>query len=132
MSAARGTCGSRLAISASAVAAAWSGTASRTSSQPVATICSIWATVAPTSRVSVLVIDCTMTGASPPIVSGPTLTARVLRRGRCFSSIASLPCSDYARLIGKDARDVIVHHDGEDQQEEEDARLEEQLLDAQA
>src|SRR3989337_4172121 len=132
MASTSGTCGTRRAISARATAAGWSGTARRTSSQPVATICSICATVAPTSRVSVLVIDCTMTGASPPITSGPTFTARVLRRGRCFSSIAAPPCSDYARLIGKDARDVIVHHHHEHQQQEDHADLQQPLLDAQA
>jgi hypothetical protein len=38
------------------------------------------ATVPSTSAVSVLVIDCTMMGALPPMVTAPTFTARDLLR----------------------------------------------------
>lgn len=48
-----------------APAAASSGTARRTASQPLAAKRSIWARVASTSRVSVLVMLWTMTGAPP-------------------------------------------------------------------
>ena len=50
-----------------ATAASLSGTATRTISQPARTISSICATVAPTSAVSVFVIDWIDTGAPPPI-----------------------------------------------------------------
>src|SRR6188508_357189 len=69
----------RLRISFIAAAASSSGTAMRTISQPASTICSIWRMVLSTSVVSVLVIDCTTTGAPPPIWMSLTLTARVVR-----------------------------------------------------
>ena len=47
----------------------------------------IWASVAATSRVSVLVIDCTLMGASPPMTTPPTVTLVELRR--CMSADTS-------------------------------------------
>src|SRR5258707_600278 len=94
MSATIGTSGTRLRISFSAIAASLSGTASLTISQPAVTISSICATVAPTSAVSVLVIDWMTQGAPPPICTCLTCTAfdfRILfgrrrrRRGRAIS-----------------------------------------------
>ena len=68
------------------------GTATRTISHPARTISSICLTVPSTSAVSVFVIDCTETGAPPPICTPFTLTALV-----CFMptfttvSISKLP-----------------------------------------
>ena len=58
-----------------------SGTATRTMSQPDAVSSAICCSVALTSEVSVVVIDCTETGASPPTPTLPTLIWRVWRRG---------------------------------------------------
>ena len=71
MSAITGT-GERLTIVSSATASLSRGTATRTSSQPASTIRPICSSVASTSLVSVLVIDCTTTGAPPPIGTPPT------------------------------------------------------------
>ena len=43
----------------------------------------IWATVAATSVVSVLVMVCTVIGASPPTFTEPTLICRERRRSIC-------------------------------------------------
>src|SRR5918999_5910882 len=48
------------------------GTAQRIRSPPAAATARIWRIVASTSAVSVLVIDCTATGAPPPIFTPPT------------------------------------------------------------
>src|SRR5690606_14935953 len=53
----------------------------RTISEPAGASAATWRTVASTSAVSVLVIDCTTIGAPPPTVTPPTSTATVLRRG---------------------------------------------------
>ncbi len=58
-------------IAARASAASMSGTAQRTISQPAAAKASICAVVAATSRVSLLHIDCTEIGASPPTATEP-------------------------------------------------------------
>src|SRR5215208_8252777 len=69
------------AISGSASASSWLGHAIRTMSQPEAVSSAICCSVVLTSEVSVVVIDCTETGASPPTSTLPTLIWRVLRRG---------------------------------------------------
>src|SRR5687767_12644655 len=69
----------RFRISYIAAAASSSGTAIRTISQPASTISSICRIVPSTSVVSVLVIDCTATGAPAPIWTLPTMTARESR-----------------------------------------------------
>src|SRR3990172_12744279 len=61
-------------------AASASGTATRTISHPASSSRFIWETVASTSRVSVLVIVWTMTGAPPPIKTLPTLICLVFLR----------------------------------------------------
>ena len=63
---------------ASASASSFFGTATRTISQPAETSSPIWAIVASTSCVFVSVIDCTTTGAPPPIGTFPTLICRSL------------------------------------------------------
>src|SRR5690606_34907158 len=64
-------------------AAADSGllTVTRTSSEPARQRSATCFTVEATSAVSVLVIDCTTTGASPPTATPPIRTWRVGRRG---------------------------------------------------
>src|SRR3954465_7247325 len=52
------------------------GTAQRITSPPAAATARIWRRVASTSAVSVFVIDCTATGAPPPIGTPPTLIWR--------------------------------------------------------
>jgi len=54
------------------------GTAQRTTSQPADASAAICAVVASTSRVGVSVIDCTTTGAPPPILTLPTVIWRSL------------------------------------------------------
>src|SRR6266852_376728 len=67
----RGTC-----AAASAVL-----TVTRTISEPARASSKTWAAVRPASAVSVFVIDCTRTGAPPPISACPTRTGRVLCLG---------------------------------------------------
>src|SRR3954471_13808583 len=65
-------------IFGSASASSLFGTATRTISQPAEASAAIWPVVASTSCVFVRVIDCTTTGAPPPIWTPPTLIARSL------------------------------------------------------
>src|SRR6266702_956777 len=73
------------AISASAAASSWDGTATRTIWQPVAVSSAICCSVAFTSAVTVVVIDWTETGAPPPTGTAclplPTMIWRDFRRG---------------------------------------------------
>ena len=57
-----------------------SGQETRTISAPASSKARIWAMVAAASEVSVLVIDCTVIGASPPTGTAPTWICRLLRR----------------------------------------------------
>jgi hypothetical protein len=66
----------------SASASSWLGQATRTMSQPAAVSSAICWSVALTSVVSVVVIDCTEIGASLPTPTLPTWIWRVWRRGR--------------------------------------------------
>src|SRR5438046_1443302 len=67
-------------ISPSFSAASRTGTAHRTMSQPAASSDQISSNVACTSRVSVFVIDCTVSGAPPPTLTLPTWICLLLRR----------------------------------------------------
>src|ERR1700689_5136596 len=73
------------AIAGSASASSWDGTATRTIWQPAAVSSAICCNVAFTSAVSVVVIDCTETGAPPPTGTAcgplPTMIWREARRG---------------------------------------------------
>src|SRR5262249_29932218 len=69
-----------LAISGSASASSWLGTATRTMSQPEAVSSAICCSVVLTSAVSVVVMDWTEIGASPPTATEPTLIWRDVRR----------------------------------------------------
>ena len=71
MSAITGIC-DFFAIAGSASASSWLGHATRTIWQPAAVSSAICWSVALTSAVSVVVIDCTETGASPPTSTLPT------------------------------------------------------------
>src|SRR5699024_6644313 len=68
-------------IAGSASASSWRGHATRTMSQPAAVSSAICCRVALMSWVGVVVIDCTVIGASPPTWMSPSLTLRVFRRG---------------------------------------------------
>ena len=61
-----------LRILPKASAASMVGTETRTMSAPTPSRARIWATVASTSQVSVLVMLCTEIGASPPTGTEPT------------------------------------------------------------
>jgi hypothetical protein len=80
MSAITGIC-DFLAIAGSASTSSWDGTATRTIWQPEAVSSAICWSVALTSAVLVVVIDCTDTGAPPPTATGPTMICRDFRRG---------------------------------------------------
>jgi hypothetical protein len=69
------------AICGSASASSWLGQATRTMSHPVAVSSAICWSVALTSVVGVVHIDCTLIGASPPTSTFPTRILRVGRRG---------------------------------------------------
>jgi hypothetical protein len=96
MSAITGIC-DFLAIAGRARASSWLGTATRTMSQPEAVSSAICWSVALMSVVGVVHIDWTLTGASPPTSTLPTLILRVGRRGaRTGGGASGIP-----RLIGR-------------------------------
>ena len=63
-----------------ALAASSRSTVMRTISEPARASAAHWRAVASASAVSVLVIDCTTIGASPPIITPPTTTGIEARR----------------------------------------------------
>src|SRR5580693_3227628 len=63
-------------------------TVTRTNSEPARANAIAWLTVDGESAVSVLVIDCTTMGWSPPTLTPPTSTTTALRRG--FTAIRFL------------------------------------------
>src|SRR3954447_11727450 len=80
MSAITGSC-DFFAIAGSASTSSCDGTATRTIWHPAAVSSAICWSVALTSAVSVVVIDCTLTGAPPPTGTLPTMICRLIRRG---------------------------------------------------
>jgi hypothetical protein len=99
MSAMTGSC-ECLAISASASASSWLGQATRTMSQPAAVSSAICCSVELTSLVNVVVIDWTLTGASPPTSTEPTLIFRDFRRGASvIGGISGKPKSVMTALL---------------------------------
>ena len=106
MSATTGS-GERRTISGSASASGRPGTAQRTISQPAAASASIWAIVASTlARRRRVVIDCTATGAPPPILTPPIdicrwLATRAIVDTRCMPT--SVPTRPPRRLSAKRA-----------------------------
>src|SRR5271154_1755559 len=81
---------SRRLINGTAAAASGTFTVQRTISLPASASSSVCCSVLSTSAVSVLVIDCTTTGAPPPTVTWPTFTPYVFFRG-CRTAAASVP-----------------------------------------
>src|SRR5690606_7326875 len=80
MSAITGICDLRAMIGSASASSAL-GTATRTIWQPAAVSSAICCSVALMSAVTVVVIDCTEIGASPPTGTSPTMICRGLRRG---------------------------------------------------
>src|SRR5688572_12343967 len=80
----------------------------RTISEPASASSITWRTVASTSAVSVLVMDCTMIGAPPPSVTEPTGTARLQWREISLSATMAVPrcvaCASYGISHGRPAR----------------------------
>ena len=68
-------------MAGNASASSWEGTATRTMSHPAVVSSAICCNVASTSAVSVVVMDCTDTGAPPPTGTEPTRICREFRRG---------------------------------------------------
>ena len=82
------------AMAGSASASSWDGTATRTIWHPAAVSSAICCRVAFTSAVSVVVIDCTVTGAPPPTGTAPTMTWRDVRRSASGSGgVCGIPRS---------------------------------------
>ena len=79
------------AMIGSASASSRLGTATRTMSQPDAVSSAICCRVALMFVVGVVVIDCTLTWASPPTSTLPTLIWRDLRRGASTSGTLGIP-----------------------------------------
>src|SRR4029078_454201 len=102
-------------ISPSFSAASRTGTAQRTMSQPDASSDQISSRVACTSRVSVLVIDCTVIGAPPPTLTLPTCSCLLFRRliislpwDGAPSQGSPLPLLLPEKFEGVDAHEVVV------------------------
>src|SRR5690606_13843333 len=106
-----------------AAAASWVLTVTRTISEPARQSSATCFTVAPTSAVSVLVMDCTTTGAPPPTSTLPTRTWRVARRRAgpesCFNAssgmvsiVGALCCPDGDRTHRRDPQPQPAQHPG--------------------
>ncbi len=79
------------AMMCSTSASSWLGTATRTISHPDAVSSAICCSVALMFVVGVVHIDWTLTGASPPTSTLPTLICRDLRRGARVSGTLGIP-----------------------------------------
>src|SRR5689334_19067938 len=97
MSAITGICDLR-AIAGSASTSSCDGTATRTIWQPDAVSSAICWSVALTSAVSVVVIDCTDTGAPPPTGTEPTMICRLCRRAASGGGASAPPTTGIPRL----------------------------------
>ena len=75
-----------------AAAASGRSTVMRTSSEPAAASSSTCSAVAPTSAVSVLVMDWTAMGAPPPMVAGPISTLTDSRRREAAEKVMLNSC----------------------------------------
>src|ERR687884_2149743 len=107
--------GDRRTIRGSASASSSFGTATRTTSQPADASAAICAVVASTSCVFVSVIDCTTTGAPPPIRTPPTLMWR-------SEAIA-------VTLAAAEAADVVRKPDEHEDEEHRDSDRRDPLVD---
>ena len=81
-------------IFGTAAAASSRSTVMRTISEPAWARAATWRTVASTSAVSVLVIDCTTIGAPPPTVTLPTWTGTQVRRSLGAAELEAEPKPD--------------------------------------
>src|SRR5262249_20952296 len=88
-----------------AAASSFFGTATRAISQPADASAAIWAVVASTSCVFVSVIDCTTTGAPPPIFTPPTEICRSLATRLGYPP--SPGDSPYQPFEGQSPRDAL-------------------------
>ncbi len=101
------------AMMCSTSASSWDGTATRTISQPEAVSSAICCSVALMLVVGVVHIDWTLTGASPPTRTLPTLIWRDLRRGARTSGTLGIPrftagtLSHYAAGAGRGLRKAL-------------------------
>src|SRR5579862_1194060 len=119
--------GERRTMRGSASASSSFGTATRTTSHPADASAAICAVVASTSCVFVSVIDCTTTGAPPPIVTPPTEICRSLAIRAQFSPRAAQRTLRW-RSVAELAR-VVVQRDHEDEQHERHADERRALVD---
>src|SRR4051794_24078934 len=128
MSAITGIC-DFFAIAGRASTSSCDGTATRTIWQPDAVSSAICCSVALTSAVSVVVIDCTLTGAPPPTGTEPTMSCRLCRRGasggggaegmpRLIAVTASSPGED-----GNRVDDVRRHGEQRERPTDQDHRV---------
>src|SRR5690349_22362201 len=108
--------GERRTIRPSASASSVFGTATRTISQPADASAAICDVVASTSCVLVSVMDCTTTGAPPPIFTPPTLIWRS----------EAIPSSS---LASAEAADVVRKADEHQHQEQRDSDRRHALVD---
>nr|BFE34578.1 hypothetical protein GCM10010200_068290 [Actinomadura rugatobispora] len=93
------------AITGNASASSCDGTATRTIWHPDAVNSAICCNVAFTSAVSVVVIDCTDTGASPPTGTSPTMIRRDARRAATGRDSPAPPAS--SRIAGIPSETLI-------------------------
>src|SRR4051794_25999375 len=84
------------------------GTAQRITSPPASATARIWRSVASTSAVSVFVIDCTTTGAPPPICTPPTVIWRL--EGTALRVRDALPIQAVVSLETALARIQAIQH----------------------
>src|SRR4051794_14123922 len=128
MSAITGSC-DFFAIAGNASTSSCDGTATRTIWQPAAVSSAICCNVALTSAVSVVVIDCTLTGAPPPTGTEPTMSCRLCRRSasggggaegmpRLIAVTASSPGED-----GNRVDDVRRHGEQRERPTDQDHRV---------
>src|SRR3954470_5518419 len=103
------------AIATNASASSQWGTATRTMSTPVATSEAICCRVALMSAVLVVVIDCTETGASPPIATRPSCSCRVFRRSIIVPNLVSQPPGSAPEYVERDRAVFGLVHLEEDQ-----------------
>src|SRR5438034_6347531 len=108
--------GDSFLISTIATAASLVGTATRTMRQFASLRRAISLSVALTSRVSALVIDCTTISAAPPMTTLPTRTGTDLRRGFMVSSQQIDICHQSDHTKHKSEADVEdnLHETGND------------------
>src|SRR5256884_1287471 len=94
-------------ISTIACAASLVGTATRTMRQFASLRRAISLSVALTSRVSALVMDCTTISAAPPMTTSPTRTGTDLRRALMASSQHIVICHEPDQTKQQSEADVV-------------------------